>query len=330
MTRAEPFETRLASDAAWPQPFSVIQNLFYGITVIAGLPNSGKSAFAIDAAACVASGNPFFGKKTLQSEVLYFAVEAAYSVRQRILATEREKYHSQSLPIHIASSPLQLGDVEHAAEGAWRIIETCAQLNAPRLVLIDTVAAALSGADENGEGMLNLVSVAQCVQRETGAVIVLLHHPSKADENSLRGHSSLSGATDVIIRVEASNGIRTAKVIKSRDGATGDEITFTLEPVTQPEHDQFGDPVTTVIVRPAEAPQRAIALKGKNQQLLLSAVTEWARTHDSPLLSSIDLASMAAAAGLSRQRKGEAVEALVNVGILRLSVGGYLVDKSLL
>jgi hypothetical protein len=336
---AAPFDARTPDEIQAGSAPQVVQGLFYGVTVIVAGPNMGKSALALDALMCVSADVPFFGRKVRSGPCIYVGAEAPHSIVQRSRATAREKFAGRRVPLYIVRDAPRLGDESVGDFELARLVATVEAVSSlegepVRAIGLDTVAMVLAGSDENGDGMLRLVAAAQNLSQLTGASIVLLHHPSKADPQGLRGHSSLAAAADVIVNItqDPFTNTRTATVVKSRDAPAGGEIHFTLEPVTQPEPDQFGDPVTTVIVRAADTPPtRSIKAQGGNQQKALTALREWARTHEAASLIAIDeLGALFKAHGLSRQRRPEVLDYLSRVGVLAPSIGGYRVSFEVL
>src|SRR5205807_2415253 len=70
----------------------------------------------------------------------------------------------------------------------------------PALIVFDTLAAHLNGADENSlTGMGAFVSAAERLRYDTGAAVLLVAHAK--DNGTLRGHTSLPAAADRIIKV---------------------------------------------------------------------------------------------------------------------------------
>ena len=70
------------------------------------------------------------------------------------------------------------------------------------LVVIDTLARALAGGNENApEDMGALIGNAKRIQEATGAAVLFVHHSGKDTSRGSRGHSSLKGAADLEIEV---------------------------------------------------------------------------------------------------------------------------------
>jgi hypothetical protein len=100
----------------------------------------------------------------------------------------------------------------------------------PSIVFIDTLAMAFPGLEENSaESMGNVVAVARKLA-EGGAAVVLVHHDTKAEGGTPRGHSILNGALDVALHVkrDADSGVIRAKLTKNRNGPCDLDIAFTI------------------------------------------------------------------------------------------------------
>jgi hypothetical protein len=277
--KAQPFEVSAIYDIHESSQADIVQHLYGGSTVIAvvGKPGAGKTALGIDHGLHVAANEPWFGLKVSGGPVVYFAVEAPASVIMRAKAANTRKFHDRRVPFYVAKGTPELGGDETSIAHTLRIIETIRHVEsiegtAVKLVQIDTLASCLGNGDENGDGMIRLVAAAKQVAGIIGCAVMLIHHPSKANSQGLRGHGSLAGACDTILTIAAEeiSGIRTAILIKSRDSATGLEICYTLDQVTLPDVDSFGDPRTTVIVRQAEVRQQRPRPSGKQQLALLA------------------------------------------------------------
>jgi hypothetical protein len=334
---AKPFPVFLAGELEGMRTPQLVQNLVYGFTVISGEPNSGKSALAVDLGLHIAAGVPFFGRKVLGGPVLYLAAEAPYSVAQRVEATRRAKFAAKRLPVYISSSMPVLGEQSSAATDAARLIATIRSIGvregtAVRAFFVDTAASVMGAGDENGQGMSTLVTMMQLVIRETGAVGVLIHHPGKNDPQGLRGHSSLRGAVDaqITLTTDTMSGIRRAIVKKSRDGATGNQIHFSMDCVVQPEVDEFGDPITTVVVRVVDTLPARLGLKGKNQKRALTELTKWSAMCPQHVISSEELAGLMKSAATGKNWRKEVLEAFIDVGVLAAAGDGYKVNRDLL
>jgi hypothetical protein len=150
----------------------------------------------------------------------------------------------------------------------------------PVLIVIDTLSRVMAGGNENApEDMGALIAAADRLRDEFGANVCLIHHIGKEAGRGARGHSSLFAAIDTAIEVtrDENAGLSTAKIVKQRDGETGEKIHFALEVVTIGVNEDTGEAVTSCVVavpdpaRVAEA-KRSRPKLGKAEQIALNAL----------------------------------------------------------
>jgi len=257
------------------------------VNALLGQPNSGKTAVAVSAGVHIAAGGrEWLGLKITGGPVLYIAAEAPGSVKMRARAAAARLPPYKHLPFYISSAVPGLGDPRASEPGVNHIIATIRRVEELEeqpvaLVLIDTLASCLGGGNENGDGMVLLTNAAKKIAAATDACVVLVHHPSKADAGSARGHTSLAAACDSIILIEKESevgDVRTATLVKARDHATGAQLRFALSPVSLPDRDSFGDLLSTVVVEPATGRPTLKRPGGKNQEALLTDLERQHRT----------------------------------------------------
>jgi KaiC/GvpD/RAD55 family RecA-like ATPase len=273
------------SDEVRPQ---IVQNVLESasVAVVAGAPNTGKTFFAVHACVHVAAGEPWFGCKVAGGAVIYVAAEAPGSVKTRARLAADRAFSGKYLPFHVVSNAPGLGSEIDSVHDTKRLLATIHAVASRegldvKLIAIDTVASVLGDGEENADGMLRLAGSAKFIASQTNATVLLIHHPSKGDPNSLRGHSSLAAAVDTIISIvtDENTGVRTATLTKSRDSAAGRQFFFNLEAVKLPTPDYFGDPRTSCIVIPINVPiSQRRRPGGKAQEQLLAELERRYRT----------------------------------------------------
>jgi uncharacterized membrane protein len=102
----------------------------------------------------------------------------------------------------------------------------------PSLIVVDTLARCFVGGDENSsQEMGAFVAGVERLLRETGATVMIVHHSGKVVERGERGSTSLRGATDVMIKVTAREGIVTVANDKQKDDEQFEDIDFKLTQV---------------------------------------------------------------------------------------------------
>jgi hypothetical protein len=161
--------------------------------MIYGRGGSGKTALATSLALGIASGT-WFGREAELGGVVYAAFERPGDTQDR-LAALRDRHRAKGLPLALLPLAGRALDEEAAQEITIAAQTVTARAKvASRLIVIDTVAAALGGARENDDGLGRLRMLGERMHAETGATILWLHHEGKADANGPRGHLTLADA----------------------------------------------------------------------------------------------------------------------------------------
>ena len=201
-----------------------------GLVMVFGEPNCGKSFAVLDLVMSIELGKPYGAdeRKVVQSKTLYALAEGLYGFRSRLLAyADHHKLAPTSRVPDIVTTAPNLMTKEDTAT----MVEEATRIGA-KLIVIDTLHAATPGADENSAQDMGLL-LANCriLSAAIQGVVLLIHHSGKDTSKGARGSSSLNGAVDTSIEIEDTNGIRTARVRKQRDGESGAMWQFRLLPV---------------------------------------------------------------------------------------------------
>jgi hypothetical protein len=236
------------------EPEDFVENLLTmgGASVVYGPSNCGKSFWVLDLAASVATGRPFRDEmETEKSAVVYVALEGTNGVRNRINAMRQEGLISNATPIYLCFSPVCLLTPGHAGQLAEAVKKAAQTSNLPcKLVILDTLARAMAGGDENaGKDMTEAVKAIDSIRTATGAHVLVVHHCGKDEAKGARGHSSLRAAVDTEIEVSRpeSESISTVRITKQRDMPMGDPMPFSLRSISL-GIDRRGKPITSCVV----------------------------------------------------------------------------------
>ncbi|MES2659277.1 MAG: AAA family ATPase [Verrucomicrobiota bacterium] len=236
------------------EPLDFVEGLLTegGASVVYGPSNCGKTFWAFDLAACVATGRPFRDELEVdQGAVVYVALEGVHGARNRVEAMRREGLLPDGSPFFLCFAPVSLLETGHDKQLAESVKAAAEQSNLPcRLVVIDTLARAMAGGEENGgKDMTTAVQSMDAVRAATGAHVMLVHHCGKDEARGARGHSSLRAAVDTEIEVSRADGetISTVRVTKQRDMEAGEPMPFSFRVVelgTSRRH----KPITSCVV----------------------------------------------------------------------------------
>jgi hypothetical protein len=174
------------------------------LAVLYGPPKAGKSFVAIDMMMCVASGSHWQGHPVKQKKVLYIVGEGSSYYPPRLEAwMETNKVYNSALDnIMLLTRSASLKDPEQVQD----VIEIMEE-HSIGLVIIDTLARAMGGAEENSNSEMSLVvNAIDKIRLETKATALVVHHSGKDESKGLRGASALLGAVDTSLSVKKTNG----------------------------------------------------------------------------------------------------------------------------
>ena len=245
-----------------PRRQYLIKGLFDdgGMSVVFGASNSGKTFVALDIAYHVALGCNWYGNKTKRGSVVYIAAEGGGGIRERLIALKKHYDIPKYIDIYVLPDNVSLCGDGNDTEQFLNTIRTVSNL---KLIIVDTLARAMSGGDENSsEGMGDFIKNCDIIRAETHAHVMIVHHSGKNKDKGGRGHSSLNAAIDTEIEVKQDNGgIITATVTKQRDGETGREFNFSLK-IYDTSVDDDGDAVTSCALSKTASSQQKNTLIG--------------------------------------------------------------------
>jgi hypothetical protein len=240
-----------------------------GLVVLAAEPNVGKTLLVLDLALRAEHGLDWLGQSVRPFSTVYVAAEGGRGLGARMRAWAVA--HPAAMPadgcyLHVDEGPLvDLGRADAVAQ-LEQVLASAAAPNGgrrPDVVVIDTLALALPGADENDSGAMGaaLAALAE-LRRRHGVAVVVLHHTRKppadgrkgSSMHDLRGSSALAGAADVVLLAqEGREGVRTLRTVKVRDGELLPTLHYAIRSQDTGRTLANGRAETGPVVLPAEA-----------------------------------------------------------------------------
>lgn len=208
-----------------PPPRSLVGDLLQldSIGAIYGPPGAGKTFLALDLALSVASRRPWQGRSVVDGPVLYIAAESASGIAQRARAW-RARYGDLGA-ISWLTRPVALLDPNALGE----LLDIVSE-HVPALIVADTLARCLVGADENSASdMGRAVDALDRLRAATGGCVLAVHHGGKDRSRGMRGSSAILGAVDTAIECSRTRAGVLAVVTKQKNGADGQRLHFDLE-----------------------------------------------------------------------------------------------------
>jgi len=228
-------------------------------SIVYGESGTGKTFFALDLAFHIAHGVSWRENRVMQGAVIYIAAEAGMGIKNRLDALLQHFGLETLENIYIIPSGIDLGsdsskDADILIYQIKELIER-EQLEGVALVIIDTLARALAGGDENTpKDMGRFIQNSDRIKDTLLTHVMVVHHSGKDPNKGPRGHSSNYAAADTVIAITNPDKTTvTAEVEKQRDGE-GDLTFHSKLEVIVIGQDEDGDNITSCILLPSDAP----------------------------------------------------------------------------
>ena len=245
-------------EAVLHRPYLVKNWLDLGnFSVDYGESNVGKTFLVLDLALHIAAGIQWHGARVSDPrQVPCIVNEGRRGVTDRLDAIWREM--PDLARAAVGQFSLLSVTMDFCARGdAMALIEMVRNLPAkPGLIIIDALARTIGAGDENtGQDIGAFIASVDAIRAATGAQVMVIHHSGKDTSRGARGHSSLRAAADTGIGLTRAGLTITAEAHKQRDMPGGKAFACTLRGVHLGD-DQGGEPITSCVVQPSDAPAR--------------------------------------------------------------------------
>jgi AAA domain len=250
------------------------------LAIIAGPTGSAKTFLALDMGIHIVCGWEWFGRKVKRCGVLYLAAEGQNGVRKRIAAIRQHHGIDETADIAFAIYP---GPVDLVTDnsGVEKVVTMIQALNAlwretpVGLVIPDTLARCFGDGDESATRDMNtFVTRCDTIRVQGRTAVLPVHHFGKDETKGMRGSIALKAAADTVIEVTGTEGTRTAKIEKQKDGEAGGTFAFKLKPVDLGQ-DEDGEAITSCIVEGADpTPANTNTGLTQNQQTMLAILND--------------------------------------------------------
>lgn len=314
------------------------------LALLFGDPGCGKSFAAIDLSCCIATGTPWHGNRTTPGAVFYIAGEGQNGLARRFAAWEQHNnVPLRGAPLFVSQRPAQLCNVVAAEDVSSAVDELARETGQkPALIVIDTLARNLGGADENSAKDMSafIANLDGCLRSKWRATVLVVHHSGHADKSRARGSTALKGALDAEYSLTKDDaGVVRVEATKMKDAEQPAPVAFTMLPVLlNGVLDEDGEPVSSVAlscmsyVPPAKSGKVG---RGRNQTLALSILATLIDEHrerlsacgHSPNGARVKLdewRDRLAAKSIDRKRFFELRNKLKDAGLIVVEFGDYV------
>jgi hypothetical protein len=206
----------------------------------------------------------------------------------------------------------------------------------PVAFLIDTLSKNSGRLDEdsNSEVKVLISHLDVHLRQKFDCTVLLVHHAGHNNLGRARGASALEADTDACYVVTREGPSKTVAVSRERfkDSEELPPLGYEAVVVDLGRVDEDGQPITSLALVGSDAPtQVKPKAAGKNQEKALAALREWAGQNSAAdIVTSEDLTGLLTRQGLTRMRRREVTQYLVDVRVLTPSIAGHKLHREML
>src|ERR1035437_4812214 len=196
-TRREQLDT---PDPTWQIPLILPDRC---TALMVAPPGGGKTWAALDLGLCVATGLPWAGLKPERpGPVVYAGAEGMAGIEKRRVTAWELANGREVGSTDFFTCPVPLLIMPGEVEEWWQAIRDKLGNRLPVLIILDTVASALSGFDEDVRGAGMFTRFVNNTQRQFDCAFLGLHHMGKDVTRGARGSNAFLANFDTQIRTD--------------------------------------------------------------------------------------------------------------------------------
>jgi hypothetical protein len=183
---------------------------------------SGKSLAIVGLTLSIASGLPWLGIAVPQAPTLYVVGEGQGGLANRVAAWQFEHPGAVVEAWRAHTAGFSFADPRQV-----EALLAFVQAERPAVCVFDTLATTIGGDENSSVDMGRLIGACLEIQRVTSSATapILIGHPGKDPTKGIRGHSSLHGSLESIVRVSGVESKFKASDLQPGE-ATGGSVTF--------------------------------------------------------------------------------------------------------
>jgi hypothetical protein len=240
-----------------------------GTGLLAGVPQSAKSAQMVDWMLRLAHGTPWRGHEVTKCSSVYLAGEGQQGMAARLRAWKGQHQPEPTDGYVVVSNRIpKIADAEHGEQILVEMLETliARKGHRPGLLVVDTLSQALAGGDENGSDVVPLLNNLAAIRDRFGCTTIAVHHvrkpsgihrngqPPRLTLEDIRGSSAIVGNVDFVIAAERLAGTEVElTILKAKDGITGTSFAGQIHSVETGVVRRNGKLERSVVIIPAPA-----------------------------------------------------------------------------
>lgn len=226
------------------------------ISALVGASGCAKSFIAIDWACSIGTGSPWLNHATKPRSVYVLAGEGQRGLAKRIRAWSL--FHRQALdgfPIFVSTGMPALAERDPAQIVSLMDQVEIMQRDAaelPGLIVVDTLARAMAGYDENSAGDMGRLMDAMAMLRDRFDAAVLLVHHTGHNAARARGSSAFFAALDAEFQVTRDGMTVELRSTKEKDWATPPTLRMRMATQEIGIDGEDGQPEASLVLTSAE------------------------------------------------------------------------------
>lgn len=195
-------------------------------------PGVGKTFLALDWVLSISSDRAWFDRRVNTGFAVYVAAEGLGGLKKRRTAWKQARGITRCPNVRYFRGSVRLRDPDEVRAFIALIQDSLGR--DVRLIVFDTLARCVVGADENSaKDMGEIVASVDLIREQTGAAVLLVHHATKSKEGPVveRGSSAISGAADVIVSLTENFDVIRLTCEKQKDDELFDPISLSLRQI---------------------------------------------------------------------------------------------------
>lgn len=220
------------------------------VCVAYGASGSYKSFIALDLACALAAGIPWQGHSIDgPKRVLYVAGEGAAGLKKRRKGWKQHRGIRKLPSFRLIPAMPRLLDPDDLVE----LIEEGDEVQ-PDCLIIDTVAHAMAGGDENAaKDTSTFMAHVQRLAERWGCTVILVHHTGKDESKGMRGSTAIYAACDTVLHISKDDGLSCeVAMTKQKDAEALPKMTLEGTELTVGK-DARGKPIHTLVFDKVDA-----------------------------------------------------------------------------
>lgn len=248
------------------------------VAVLGGAPNTGKSTLALGIGLAVATGRPWCGRAVEPGPLLYVGGEGRAGLADRLSAwlayygdrpdTLRAVFGDELPPLSVPAGMRDLREL--VAQVQQRFGEP------PAVVVLDTLSAHWAAPEDESAGLAVAMRELLTLAQETGAAVVLTHHPRKPPAGgevlslgaAFRGSTAITANTTAALFLRGEPHALELLTLKQRNAQCAPPLPLALRLV---EGERGTAPVVVAADRPAQVVTDDMAARAAAAERMVDA-----------------------------------------------------------